>query len=245
MIDPAHPDITSGLPRPAASTGIGQMLISSRSLAEYRAMFALTENDLRQRILDCPGGASSFTAEVTAAGGDATACDPIYATATPDELARLALAEVDRGNTYVRAHLDGFVWTFFADPDAHWTARRAAAGMFAAHLATGADRYVPAALPELPFDDRAFDLVLCSHLLFSYADRLDLDFHHRAITELVRVARCEVRVFPLVAFGDDTTYPQLEQLLHNLDRDGIRAHTTEVSYEFQRGARHMLVCTRS
>jgi chorismate mutase len=48
----------------------------------------------------------------------ATACDPIYAT-TPDELARLALAEVDRGNGYVRAHLEGFVWTFFADPDEH------------------------------------------------------------------------------------------------------------------------------
>ncbi len=153
----------------------------------------------RRRILDCPGGASSFTAEIAAAGGDATACDPIYATATPDELACLALAEVDRGNSYVRVHPDEFVWTFFADPDAHRTTRRAAAGMFAAHLATGGDRYVPATLPELPFDDRAFDLVLCSHLLFSYADRLDLDFHHRAITE--------------------------------------------VSYEFQRGARRMLVCT--
>lgn len=244
MIDPAHPAIISDPPRPAASAGIGQMLISCRSLAEYRAMFALTEDDLRRRILDCPGGASSFTAEVAAAGGDATACDPIYATTAPDELAYLALAEVDRGNSYVRAHPDGFVWTFFADPDDHRTTRRAAAGMFAAHLTTGGDRYVPAALPELPFDDHAFDLVLCSHLLFSYADRLNLDFHHRAITELVRVARCEVRVYPLVAVGEDTTYPPLEQLLGDLDRDGIRAHTTEISYEFQRGARRMLVCTR-
>ena len=33
-----------------------------------------------------------------------------------------------------------------------------------------------AALPDLPFPDDAFDLVLSSHLLFTYADRLDADF---------------------------------------------------------------------
>lgn len=220
------------------------MLVSCRSLAEYRAMFGLTADDLRSRVLDCPGGASSFTAEIVGAGGDATACDPIYATATPDELASLALAEIDRGNSYVRAHPDGFVWTFFADPDAHRTTRRAAARIFAAHLGAGSGHYVAAALPELPFDDRAFDLVLSSHLLFSYADRLDLDFHHRAIAEMVRVARREVRLYPLVPVGEEAAYSQLEQLLSKLDQDGIRAHTTEVSYEFQRGARHMLVCTR-
>lgn len=164
-------------------------------------MFALTEEDLRRRILDCPGGASSFTTEVTAAGGDITACDPIYATATPAELALVALTEVERGNAYVRAHPGGFVWTFFADPAAHRTTRRAAAGIFAAHQATGSNHYVPAALPELPFEDRRFDLVLSSHLLFSYSDRLDLDFHHRAIAELVRVARSEVRLYPLLAVG--------------------------------------------
>ncbi len=226
------------------STGIGQMLISCRSLAEYRGMFALTEEDLRRRILDCPGGASSFTAEVTAAGGDVTACDPIYATITPAELALLALTEVERGNAYVRAHPDGFGWTFFADPAAHRSTRRAAARTFAAHLATGSNHYVPGALPELPFEDRRFDLVLSSHLLFSYADRLDLDFHHQAIAELVRISRSEVRVYPLLAVGEASPYLRLEQLLSDLNRDGIRALTTEVSYQFQRGAQHMLVCTR-
>lgn len=220
------------------------MLISCRSLAEYRAMFGLTAADLRARILDCPGGAASFTAEIVAAGGDATACDPIYATATPDELARLALAEMDRGDSYVQAHPGGFVWTFFADRDAYRSTRRTAARKFATHLAADGDHYAAAALPALPFDDRAFDLVLSSHLLFSYADRLDLDFHHRAIAELVRVARREVRLYPLVPVGADATHPRLDELLQLLDRDGIRAHTTEVSYRFQRGAQHMLVCAR-
>lgn len=51
--------------------------------------------------------------------------------------------------------------------------------------------------------------------------------------------------WPLVAVGDGTAYPRLEQLLHNLGRDGIGAHPTEVSYEFQHGVLHMLVGTRS
>jgi len=34
-------------------------------------------------------------------------------------------------------------------------------------------RYVPAQLPELPFADNAFDLALCSHLLFTWSDVLD------------------------------------------------------------------------
>jgi hypothetical protein len=46
-------------------------------------MLALTEADLARRILDCPGGMASFTAEVNAAGGDAIACDPIYPSTPP------------------------------------------------------------------------------------------------------------------------------------------------------------------
>ena len=39
-----------------------------------------------------------------------------------------------------------------------------------------------------------------SHLLFSYADRLDRAFHVASLRELARVGR-EVRVFPLVPMG--------------------------------------------
>ncbi|RZS41055.1 hypothetical protein EV193_103373 [Herbihabitans rhizosphaerae] len=42
---------------------IGEMLVSPRSLAEYRGMFRLTDGDLAGRILDCPGGGAGFTAE--------------------------------------------------------------------------------------------------------------------------------------------------------------------------------------
>src|SRR5262245_16537366 len=91
---------------------IGEMLVSSRSLAEYRAMFALTDAELTGRILDCPGGAASFTAEVSAA----IAADPCYELPGAELVARTR-ADLLRGYRYHQANPDEYVWTFFADPD--------------------------------------------------------------------------------------------------------------------------------
>ena len=98
--------------------------------------------------------------------------------------------------------------------------------------------------PELPFGDDAFDLVLSSHLLISYADRFDRSFHHNAVRELMRVAATEVRIFPLVTM-DTTEYPHLDALRQCLADDGITTDILSVDYEFQAGANAMLVCTRS
>ena len=234
---------SSAAASPVPDSGIGAMLVSSRSLAEYRAMFALTDTDLRRRILDCPGGASSFTAEVNASGGAAIACDPVYAQAGVDELAGQAQAETDRGNRYVRANPEQYAWTFFANPDEHHRTRSAAGVVFAADRRAHPGQYLPASLPQLPFADRAFDLVLSSHLLFSWADRLDLAFHRAALLELMRVARRELRVFPLVAIAS-RSYPHRDELLAQLHDDGISAREVDVDYEFQAGGNQMLVCTR-
>lgn len=225
-------------------TNIGDILVSSRSLAEYRAMFTLTGDDLRRRILDCPGGTASFTAEVCAAGGNVTACDPVYGQYTTIELAAMAQRESTRGNRYCRSHADDYVWTFFSDPDDHASSRDEAGSRFSDHHLAHPDRYVASALPQLPFDDEAFDLVLSSHLLFSYADRLDLSFHHDTVRELMRVAAAEVRIFPLVTM-DQTEYLHLDTLRQGLAVDGIATDIRSVDYEFQAGANAMLVCTRS
>jgi SAM-dependent methyltransferase len=245
-----HPMSTESHPSQSISADevppnvIGEILVSSRSLAEYRAMFALSDGDLHRRILDCPGGTASFTAEVCAAGGDATACDPVYAQYTTDELAAMSQRETDRGNRYCRTHPDQYVWTFFSDPDDHAASRSSAGRRFADDHPVHPERYVPGALPYLPFDDREFDLVLSSHLLFSYADRLDLTFHHHAARELMRVTREEVRIFPLVAMGA-INYSHLDALRRLLAVDGIDTAVVSVNYEFQRGGNRMLVCTRT
>lgn len=207
-------------------------------------MFALSDADLHRRILDCPGGTAGFTAEVCAAGGDVTACDPVYARFAADELAEKSQRETDRGNEYCRTHPDEYVWTFFPNPDDHGASRGAAGRRFADDHRVHPGRYVPGALPHLPFADGEFDLVLSSHLLFSYADRLDPEFHHQSVRELMRVARDELRIFPLVAMGA-IDYPHLDTLRRRLANEGIDTDVRSVDYEFQRGGSRMLVCTRT
>jgi hypothetical protein len=68
----SHPD----------ADNVGDYLISSRSFDEYQAMFMLTKRDLCGRILDCPGGGSSFAVQASDLGARVTAVDPVYAIAT-------------------------------------------------------------------------------------------------------------------------------------------------------------------
>jgi SAM-dependent methyltransferase len=218
---------------------VGDYLISARSFDEYRAMFALTGSDLSGSVLDCPGGASSFTALANQAGASAIATDPVYAQPR-DSLAMLAMAEVQRGSTHTAAGADRYVWDFHGDINGHARIRRMSAEAFSRDLIANPARYVPASLPRLPFPDRRFDLVLSSHFLFTYADRLDLEFHRAALRELHRVARREVRVFPLLEQGGRPVPVLLSQLLETLD---IPHRIRRVDYEFQRGGSEMLVLT--
>lgn len=216
---------------------IGEMLVSARSLDEYRKMFSLTEEDLRGRILDCPGGAASLTAEVRALGGMAVACDPVYVRPGA-ELAERARADLRRGYLYHQSNPDEYVWTYFTHPDQYLAARSRSIDLFTADYAAAPGHYVAASLPDLPFPDQSFDLAVCSHLLFSYADRLDRRFHVASILELARVAR-EVRIHPLVPFGFAVN-PELPGLIEELDRLHVRATVHRVDYEFQRGGHSML-----
>lgn len=222
------------------SVELGSTLFSARSLAEYRAMFALTDDDLTGRVLDCPGGAASFTADVAASGGTAVAVDVAYDRPAA-ELAALARAEAHRGNAYMAGNAERYAWTWFPDLAAHHQTRLDAADAFARDVVAHPERYVAAALPRLPFPDRAFDLVLSAHLLFTYRDRLDADFHLQALLELNRVARAQVRLFPLVEHTGRSNEKLLDQLRARLNEYGVDSDIRRVDYEFQRGASQMLV----
>jgi ubiquinone/menaquinone biosynthesis C-methylase UbiE len=100
-------------------------------------------------------------------------------------------------------------------------------------------RYCPAALPNLPFATKTFDLALCSHLLFTYAEQLDFDFHLQAIQEMYRVAK-EVRIFPLLQLSG-MPYPHLETVMTHFRVQGYTIAVYPVTYEFQRGGNQMLL----
>ncbi|MEV0945094.1 methyltransferase domain-containing protein [Rhodococcus sp. NPDC049939] len=228
----------------AGGCSIGEYLISSRSPAEYRAMFALDDSDLTGKVLDCPGGGASFTAEANELGADATAVDPLYRR-NAAVIAQYALDEVARGSDWMAKNRDRYRWDFYGDLEGHQRMRRASAEKFATDILAHPERYRAGALPRLPFPDGTFDLVLSSHLLFTYADRLDYRFHIDALRELARVARGNVRVFPLVDQAGERRDDLLPPLLVELESLGLSPQVRTVDYEFQHGADAMLVLDAS
>jgi hypothetical protein len=220
------------------ATDIGDFLVSARSFDEYRAMFALTDADLGGRVLDCPGGGASFTAAARARGTEAFAVDPVYASPPRELMARLD-TELARGSAWATANAERYVWDHYGDPAAHARLRAESAAVFAGDLAECPGHHVAAVLPHLPFADGAFDLVLSSHLLFTYADRLDTGFHVAALHEMARVG-AEVRVYPLVDQAGRALPDLLASVVAELGEAGVQARVQDVPYEFQRGARSML-----
>ena len=216
-----------------------------RSFGEYRRMFALSDADLRGRVLGCGDGPASFNAEAAELGHRVVSCDPIYAFAGA-EIRRRVEACYAKVVEQARQNSHRFVWAEFADADALGAARLAAIRRFLEDFEAGPGRagrrpgrYVAGALPHLPFADRWFELCVCSHLLFLYAEQLDLAFHVSALREMLRVAG-EVRVFPLLDL-DGRPSPHVEPVMAALRADGHEVSVVRVRYEFQRGGDCMLV----
>ena len=136
-----------------------------------------------------------------------------------------------------------FVWDLYGSPDGLVARRLATMRMFLADYDTGrqADRYLDAALPQLPFADRSFDLVLGSHLLFLYDHRFDLVFHTAALLEMLRVG-LETRIFPLLDLNGKPS-ALVAPVVDRLHGMGFQVSIERVGYEFQKGGDHMLKIT--
>jgi SAM-dependent methyltransferase len=216
-----------------------------RTLAEYTQFFALDLARLKGRsVLDVAAGPSSFTAEAARRGIDAVAVDPLYG-GSVEELTERVGADYRTmiAQMQEKAHL--FRFKAFGSFEEAELSRRSAAERFLADYPGGFahGRYLGASLPLLPFFDEAFDTVLCAHLLFLYARRLDFDFHLAACRELVRVSREDVRIHPVVG-THGRKYPELGRLRIALAEEGIDSQLVEVDYEFFAGSDAMLVLRR-
>lgn len=219
---------------------IDRIAFFGRTYAEYIDMFALDEGLLKQgHVLDCPAGASSFAAEAHQKGIDVTACDILY-DLTADKLMEKGKKDIKHVFEKFDEVTHLYVWKYYKDKDEVMALRNKVLELLVEDFTGGLreGRYVQTELPNLPFPDKTFSLVLSGNFLFLYGDRLDLDFHKACIKELLRVCSGEVRIFPLVGL-DFKPYPYLDDILSSLDSNGIKAEIVEVPFEFQRGANKM------
>jgi len=210
-----------------------------RSFDEYCRMFSLTDEDLAGRIVGCADGPAGFNTQATRRGARVVSCDPIYAFSTSEIRSRIDATSHDIVEQ-TRQNRHEFVWTSIASPEELLVARLQAMELFLVDYDRGKaeGRYVAAELPRLPFEDRSFDLAVCSHFLFLYSEQLGEPFHHTAIKEMCRVAR-EVRIFPLLALGGiGSSY--VAPIADSLRQLGYSVLIERVPYEFQRGANKMM-----
>lgn len=216
-----------------------QVVPWGRNASEYRRMFDLSPADLDGRILGCGDGPASFNAELTAEGRQVISVDPIYAF-SGDEIRARVNTTYDSIIGQVKLHPERYLWHEFVNPDGLGAVRLAAMEGFLADYEVGkvAGRYLEASLPALPFGDNAFDLAICSHLLFLYSEQLDADFHVAAVQELLRVA-ADVRIFPLLALNCELS-PHLPVVVEWCHAHGYHAEVRKVPYEFQVGGGSML-----
>jgi SAM-dependent methyltransferase len=210
-----------------------------RSFDEYVRMFSLTPADLKRKIMGCGDGPASFNAELTERGGNITSVDPVY-NFSADKIRQRIRETYDDVIGQTRKNQDKFIWQEIGSVEELGRIRMSAMEKFLEDFPAGRiqKRYIPGALPSLPFVDKEFDLALCSHFLFLYTDNLSLEFHLRSIKELCRVSN-EIRIFPLL----DVNVNRSLYVDHVIDflRTGKRNVTeVKVPYEFQKGGNTML-----
>ncbi|MCK9150513.1 class I SAM-dependent methyltransferase [Methanobacterium alcaliphilum] len=215
-----------------------------RGFEEYLQMFNLRLNYLREcKILDCNAGASSFAAHMTQQGFDVVAADILYSK-HPEEMKKVSENDF---RTLMDAHhglQDKVDWGFFEDHEQMAQYRIKTYKDFSKDYEKNKDtNYVEAKLPMLPFHDNTFHLVLSSHLLFLYDDRLDYDFHLESIKEMIRVSSQEVRIYPLVQLRNSKKSEYVEQIINDLSPDfSLEVH--KVDYKFRPGADEMLCISK-
>ncbi len=219
---------------PKQGLTLDRVVLLGRTLDEYRRYFSIPLESWKGRtVLDVASGVSSFCCEANAVGLKVTACDPIYDLA-PDVLRPRCEADLDLVVNGVRG-LNTYCWDFYQSPERLRTFRESAYRTFLEDFGANRERYVTGKLPCLPFPDRAFDVSLVSYLLFAYEQQFDYEFHRRAIIELMRVTRGELRMYPLVSF-EARRSPYLAQFADDQTLAKLRFEIVGTDFEFLRNS---------
>lgn len=229
-----------------------RVLFYGRTLQEYIKMFDLELSKWKGcKLLDCPAGPASFVEEATQQGLDIIGCDPFYT----DEIELL----IDYGNfgidktiEFCSEYSQLSSQKFYSSIEVMKEYASSALKIFSESYSVRKkeNRYIQAALPNLPFNNQSFDLVLSGNFLFVYSnlshknlEHLDYQFHRQAVMELLRVSKEEVRIFPIPCLGGKLN-EYASRLLTDLEKEKIIAHLRPVEYELIQDGNLMLCLTR-
>lgn len=210
-----------------------------RTLAEYRQMFLLNDEDMSKKIAGFGDGPASFNCEASQRGYSVTSFDPIYQF-TQNEI-RDRIEEV---KTVVMGQMkenaENYSWKNIRSLAELEHIRMSAMETFLSDYEKGKKekRYIYHELPNAaPYADNTFDIGLSSHFLLMYT-ALGYDFHVKSITEMLRVCK-EVRIFPIVNLDAEKTDLTAAVKEHFSKRYCVHIQPTE--YEFQKGDNQMLI----
>jgi len=198
--------------------------VTCRGFDEYMRMFDLPEHELEAgEILDIAAGGSSFTADAGGRGFKAVAADPRYAL-EPALLFAEAEAEIALSTAKLEGLTDLYDMSFYGTMANHRAGREQSLQRFIEHYGHDETRsrcYAAGSLPDLPFADQRFSLILCSHFLFLYEEQFDYTFHKMAVLEMMRICRPggAIRIYPLMSLKLET-YPHLDLLLREIRSAG-------------------------
>ena len=144
----------------------------------------------------------------------------------------------------MKAKSENFVFRTYSSIDEVETVRRKGMEIFIEDYRKGSadGRYRFGLLPRVDFEDQGFDFVFCAHFLFIYSGQFDFEFHRKAIAELYRLAREEVRIHPIVDAAGQP-YPLLKELMVFAGEFGFEGEIQLVDHEFYKGANQTLVLT--
>lgn len=210
-----------------------------RTLEEYRSMFALSEVDFKKSIASFGDGPASFNSEMTELRNNVTSFDPIYQF-TKEQLLNRIEDTKDIVMKQTKDNKDNFIWTTIKDLDELEKMRMGAMYNFIEDFDKGREenRYIPHELPnKTTFLDKHFDIGLSSHFLLLYPD-LGLDFHIKAIDEMLRICK-EVRIFPILDL-DAKESSVLKPIIDNYSK-GYEVKIEKTDYMFQKDGDKMLV----
>ncbi|MFX1276336.1 MAG: hypothetical protein ACFFBP_01200 [Promethearchaeota archaeon] len=219
---------------------LDKVALIGRRFKEYYKIFRLSDfNSNYIKILDVGSGVSSFCAEAQKFGMNVTAIDPIYEY-DAHQLEEKCAKDLD----LVIKELNGvehlYIWNIFKTKEDLKDQRKEAYKIFIHHYKNNRKKfYISETLPKTSFENKQFDVIISSHLLFLYDHLFDYSFHEDAIKEMLRIASREIRLFPLVnLYGKSSR--RLDGILEYLDLNDIEWFIEKVDYEFIRGGNEMM-----